>query len=77
MPRSGRTLRINDDAPQGGTDAAYAGLKARGAVLEHWGVHGANAHSSRAEYIVVSSIERRLYLAARMIMDISRGKVAQ
>jgi glutamate carboxypeptidase len=73
----GRTLRINDDAPQGGTDAAYAGLKARGAVLEHWGVHGANAHSSRAEYIVVSSIERRLYLTARMIMDVSRGKVAQ
>jgi glutamate carboxypeptidase len=72
----GRALRINDDQPQGGTDAAYAGLKARGAVLEHWGAHGANAHSSRNEYIVVSSIERRLYLVVRTIMDLSLGKVA-
>lgn len=71
----GRPLRVNDDQPQGGTDAAYAGLKAKGAVLEHWGVHGANAHSSRDEYIVVSSIERRLYLTVRSIMDISRGHV--
>jgi glutamate carboxypeptidase len=72
----GRPLRVNDDQPQGGTDAAYAGLKARGAVLEHWGVHGANAHSSRDEYIVVSSIERRLYLTVRTLMDIASGKVS-
>lgn len=72
----GRPLRVNETAPQGGTDAAYAGLKAKGAVLEHWGVHGANAHSSRAEYIVVSSIERRLYLTVRTIMDVALDKVA-
>jgi len=71
----GRPLRVNDDQPQGGTDAAYAGLKAKGAVLEHWGVHGANAHSSRDEYIIVSSIERRLYLTVRTIMDVSLDKV--
>jgi len=29
-----------------------------------------------AEYIHVDNIEPRLYLAARMIMDFSRGKVA-
>ena len=32
------------------------------------------AHSADAEYVLIDSIEPRLYLAVRMVMDISRGK---
>jgi glutamate carboxypeptidase len=71
----GRELRINDSRPAGGTDAAYAALKTKNAVLEHFGVHGFGAHSANAEYILIDSIEPRLYLAVRTIMDISQGKV--
>lgn len=71
----GRKLRVNDNAPQGGTDAAYAGLATKGAVLEHWGVHGSGAHSANAEYIVVSSIEPRLYLTVRTLMEVGAGRV--
>jgi len=59
----------------GGTDATFAGLKARGAVVEGMGLSGFGAHSNAAEYVQVETIVPRLYLAARMIMDMSRGKV--
>lgn len=71
----GRPLVVHDTRPRGGTDAAYAGLESHGAVLEHLGVAGANAHSSRDEYITLGSIEPRLYLVARAIIDISQDKV--
>ena len=32
-------------------------------------------HSARHEYVLLSSIEPRLHLAARIIMDFSEGKV--
>jgi len=32
------------------------------------------AHSNDAEYIDIDSIEPRLYLLARMIMDVAQGK---
>ena len=35
---------------------------------------GFGSHSTNAEYIFPASIEPRLYLTARMIMDISNGK---
>lgn len=35
---------------------------------------GYGAHSADAEYILIDSIEPRLYLLARMIMDVSRGR---
>lgn len=35
----------------GGTDAAFAGLKARGAVVEGMGLSGFGAHSNAAEYV--------------------------
>ena len=71
----GRDLVINDNRPAGGTDAAYAALRAKGPVIEHWGIAGFGAHSTNAEYVVLSTIEPRLYLVARTIMDISEGKV--
>ena len=43
-------------------------------MIEGFGLRGFGAHTTNAEYILVNSIEPRLYLTTRMIMDISRGK---
>jgi len=69
-------LKVVDRASGGGTDAAFAALKARGPVVEGMGLSGFGAHSNDAEYIQINSIVPRLYLASRMIMDVSQGKVA-
>ena len=68
----GVSLAIQE-APFAATDAAFAGLRTTAAVLEGMGVRGSGAHSSDAEYIVLSSIERRLYLLTRLIMDSADG----
>ena len=60
---------VIQEAPTAATDAAFAGLRTKAPVLEGMGVRGSGAHSSDAEYIVVSSIEKRLYLLTRLIMD--------
>jgi len=70
----GRKLNVRDDAAGGFTDAANASLKTQAPVIEGFGLHGFGAHTTNAEYIVLDSIEPRLYLAARMIMDIAQGK---
>ncbi|AVJ27938.1 M20/M25/M40 family metallo-hydrolase [Achromobacter spanius] len=69
-------LKVVDRASGGGTDAAFAALKARGPVIEGMGLSGFGAHSNDAEYILVNSIVPRLYLATRMIMDVSQNKVS-
>ena len=63
-----------DDAQGGFTDAANASLKTKAPVVEGFGLRGFGSHTTNAEYILLSSIEPRLYLATRMIMDISNGK---
>ena len=68
-------LTIRDRATGGGTDAAFAGLRPKGGVLESFGLRGAGAHSSNDEYVPVSNIVPRLYLATRMVMDVGRGQV--
>ncbi|ARP96776.1 M20/M25/M40 family metallo-hydrolase [Bordetella genomosp. 13] len=68
-------LKVLDRATGGGTDAAFAALKARGPVVEGMGLSGFGAHSNDAEYVQVKTIVPRLYLAGRIIMDISQGKV--
>jgi glutamate carboxypeptidase len=70
----GKKLVVYDRSTGGGTDAANASLKAKGPVVEGFGLHGFGAHSTNAEYIYIDSIEPRLYLTARMVMDISSGK---
>jgi len=72
----GLDLRVDAVAEGGGTDAAFAALKTRAPVVERFGLRGAGAHSSDAEYILISSIVPRLYLATRMIMEFSEGRVA-
>ena len=63
---------VADVATGGGTDAAFAALKARGAVIEGFGLSGFGAHSNDTEYVQVETIVPRLYLGTRMIMDIAR-----
>ena len=71
----GKDLVVDAVAEGGGTDAAFAALETKNAVVERFGLQGFGAHSNDAEYVLVDNIEPRLYLAARMIMDVSRGKV--
>ncbi|EJE50434.1 acetylornithine deacetylase/succinyldiaminopimelate desuccinylase-like deacylase [Acidovorax sp. CF316] len=69
----GLPLAVVEKATGGGTDAAFAALKTKGAVVEGMGLSGYGAHSNDAEYVQINTIVPRLYLAARMIMDISKG----
>jgi glutamate carboxypeptidase len=72
----GNSLIIGEAAEGGGTDAAFAALKTSAPVLERFGVRGFGAHSSDAEYIEIDSIEPRLYLLTRMIMDVASAPSA-
>ncbi|MNV80815.1 Carboxypeptidase G2 precursor [compost metagenome] len=62
-------------ATGGGTDAAFAGLRTRGAVVEGMGLSSFGAHSNDAEYVLINTIVPRLYLATRMVMDLSGGRL--
>jgi glutamate carboxypeptidase len=70
----GMDLAFSTQAEGGGTDAAFAALKTQNAVLERFGARGFGAHSNDAEYILIDSIEPRMYLLSKMIMDVSLGK---
>ena len=70
----GRKLAVDTVAEGGGTDAAFASLETKAPVIERFGLQGFGAHSNDAEYIALDSIEPRLYLLARLIMDVSQGK---
>jgi glutamate carboxypeptidase len=71
----GMSMNVAEKATGGGTDAAFAALKTRGAVVEGMGLSGFGAHSNDAEYVKLDSIVPRLYLTTRMIMDLSTGKL--
>jgi len=71
----GRPLRVDAVAGGGGTDAAFAALRARGPVVEGFGLRGGGAHTTDAEFIYLDSIAPRLYLATRMMMDFCDGKI--
>jgi glutamate carboxypeptidase len=70
----GQDLVIAEVAEGGGTDAAFAALKTTAPVIERFGLRGFGAHSNDAEYVDIDSIEPRLYLLTRMIMDVSQDK---
>nr|WP_255440857.1 glutamate carboxypeptidase [Caenimonas sedimenti] len=70
----GRKLVVDDQPEGGGTDAAFAQLKTKAPVVERFGLQGFGAHSADDEWVLLDSIEPRLYLAARVIMDVARGK---
>jgi glutamate carboxypeptidase len=71
----GLPLKVLDVASGGGTDAAFAALKTTAPVIEGFGLSSYGAHSNDAEYVKLESIVPRLYLSARMIMDVSQDKV--
>jgi len=70
----GKNLVIGDVAEGGGTDAAFAALKTKAPVIERFGLQGFGGHSNDNEYVNIDSIEPRLYLLSRMIMDVAQGK---
>lgn len=71
----GKTLKVDAKVQGGGTDAAFAAADTKNPVLERFGLLSFGAHSNDNEYILVDSIEPRLYLTTRLIMDFSRGLV--
>ena len=70
----GLTLTVDERASGGGTDAAFAALETDAPVIEGMGLQGFGAHSNQAEYVNLESIEPRLYLLTRLIMDLSLGR---
>ena len=73
----GKELEVHDQAPGGGTDAAFASLMTKAAVIEGFGVMSYGAHSNESEFIEISSITPRLYLATRLVMDAAQGKAGK
>ena len=71
----GKELVVDEIAEGGGTDAAFAALNTKAPVIERFGLQGYGAHSAEAEYVLLDSIEPRLYLLTRLIMDVSQGKI--
>ena len=70
----GMPMKVYDVASGGGTDAAFAALQTRAAVIEGFGLSGFGAHSNDAEYVEIGTIVPRLYLATRMIIDVAQDK---
>jgi glutamate carboxypeptidase len=68
----GKKLVVDAVAEGGGTDAAFAALKTKGAVVERYGLQGFGAHTTDAEYVLIDSIVPRLYLATRVVMEASK-----
>ena len=66
----GHDLPVKDQPTGGGTDAAFAGLRARGAVIEGLGLTGTGAHSSNDERIDLKTLEPRLYLIVRLVQEL-------
>ena len=55
----------------GGTDAGFANRSGKPAVLESLGLPGWGYHA-KDEYIEIDSIVPRLYLSARLLIDLAR-----
>jgi glutamate carboxypeptidase len=69
---AGGTIEV-EERTGGGTDAAYAALSGK-PVIEGLGLPGFGYHSDKSEYVTIDAIPRRLYMAARLIMDLGQGK---
>ncbi|MEO8099336.1 MAG: glutamate carboxypeptidase [Acidobacteriota bacterium] len=74
---NGGKLDVATKSPGSGTDAAFAALKTNAPILEGLGLRMYGAHSNEDEYVVISSIEPRLYLSTRLIVDFSLGKIPE
>jgi glutamate carboxypeptidase len=65
-------LEILDTPTGGGTDAAYAQIRSRGAVIESFGLQGFGGHTDNAEYILIDSIKPRLFITSMLIDQYSK-----
>ena len=70
----GRSLSVDESGNGGGTDAAFAAASGKPATAESFGLAGYGYHSSEEEYVDLDSVEPRLYLLTRLIMDTARGR---
>lgn len=70
----GRRLAADDSGNGGGTDAAFAAQSGKPVTAENFGLAGFNFHSAGEEYVDLDSIEPRLYLLVRLVMDTARGR---
>ena len=69
-------LGILETPTGGGTDAAYAQVRSRGAVIESFGLQGFGGHTDNAEYILIDSIKPRLFITSMLIDQFSRQYAA-
>ncbi|MBU3582929.1 M20/M25/M40 family metallo-hydrolase [Polynucleobacter sp. 15G-AUS-farblos] len=65
-------LEVLDKPTGGGTDAAYAQVRSRGAVIESFGLQGFGGHTDNAEYILIDSIKPRLFITSMLIDQFSK-----
>lgn len=70
----GLNLVVRDRPSGGGTDAAFAALATKAPVLEGLGLRGFGAHTTDAEFVQLDSIEPKLVLNLRLILDIAQGR---
>jgi glutamate carboxypeptidase len=68
----GKSLGLDESGKGAGTDAAFAALSGKPAVVENFGLLGFNYHSPEAEYVDLDSIEPRLYLLVRLVIESAR-----
>ena len=68
----GRSLGLDESGKGAGTDAAFAALSGKPVVVESFGLLGFGYHSPEAEYVELDSIEPRLYLLARLVVESAR-----
>lgn len=69
-------LGILETPTGGGTDAAYAQVRSRGAVIESFGLQGFGGHTDDAEYILIDSIKPRLFITSMLIDQFSKQYTA-
>lgn len=70
----GRDIQINEAGGGGGTDAAFAALSGKPAVLESLAFAGLDYHSNRAEHIDLDTVVPRLYMLTRLVMDLGNAE---
>jgi glutamate carboxypeptidase len=70
-------LDILETPTGGGTDAAYAQQRSRGAVIESFGLQGFGGHTDNAEYILIDSIKPRLFITSMLIDRYSKQYMAE
>ena len=65
-------LEVLETPTGGGTDAAYAQVRSRGAVIESFGLQGFGGHTDNSEYILIDSIKPRLFITSMLIDQFSK-----